>query len=76
VQDSIVEYFFRINSRKISFFRFLLEGYDGLAVLSTVDAKQGLIKLLVPTTRVGDFWPFLDAICHDLRKDDTGDLHL
>lgn len=34
-----------INSAKIAFLRFILEGYDGLAMLSTLDAKNGRIVL-------------------------------
>lgn len=33
----------RIYPQKIAFLKFILEGYDGLAVLSTVDRTTGLI---------------------------------
>ena len=59
-------YYLRINPSRISLFRFLLEGYDGLAVLSTLDAKQGLVRLLVPNSRIDEFWPLLNAICVEL----------
>lgn len=38
----------RINPERIYFVRFILEGYDGLAVQSTVDPKQGIIKICCP----------------------------
>jgi len=37
--------YYRINRREISFLRFIFEAYDGLAVISTVDAKQGIISV-------------------------------
>ena len=37
--------YYRINRRDISFFRFVFEAYDGLAVVSTMDAGQGIISV-------------------------------
>ena len=37
--------YYRINRRDISFFRFIFEAYDGIAVVSTVDSKQGIISV-------------------------------
>ena len=36
---------FRIQRKSISFFRFILEAYDGVAILETLDAKAGVIAL-------------------------------
>ncbi len=36
---------YRIERKAICFFRFILEGYDGLAILETLDAKAGIIAL-------------------------------
>lgn len=38
----------RIAAERIHFLKFILEGYDGLAVLSTLDEKAGLVKLTFP----------------------------
>jgi hypothetical protein len=35
----------RIPARKIAFLKFVLEGYDGLAVLTTVNRGLGLVSL-------------------------------
>jgi hypothetical protein len=37
-----------INPERIYYVKFILEGYDGLAVMSTVDPKQGIIKISCP----------------------------
>ncbi len=36
---------YRINRRDISFLRFILEGYDGLALLTTQDAARGIVSV-------------------------------
>jgi hypothetical protein len=38
----------RINPERICFVKFIIEGYDGLAMLSTVDSRQGLIRISYP----------------------------
>ncbi len=59
--------YLRIRTDRISLFRFLLEGYDGLATLSTVDVRQGLVRLIVPKSRYTELWQLLTAICGQLR---------
>ncbi len=38
----------RIDPDRIHFFKFILEAYDNFAVLSTVDASSGLVRLRFP----------------------------
>lgn len=64
-------FFLRIRTDRISLFRFLLEGYDGLAVLSTVDGQQGLVRLIVPKDRYTELWTLLAAICGELAPVST-----
>ncbi|MCP3931650.1 MAG: DUF4911 domain-containing protein [Bacteroidetes bacterium] len=35
----------RINPKQFHFLKFILEGYDGLATLSSYDIKKGLVVL-------------------------------
>ena len=67
MKDSFYEYYFRIQPSQISFFRFLLEGYDGLATLTTVEAGAGLVKTLVPASRCHEFWALLTAVSKELK---------
>jgi hypothetical protein len=39
--------FYRINRRDISFLRFILEAYDGVAVLTTQDVRQGIVSIAI-----------------------------
>ena len=64
--EPMYTFYLRIRPERISLFRFLLEGYDGLAVLSTMDAKDGVVRLIVPASRYTELWDLLFAICEDL----------
>ena len=66
--DSLHTIYLRIRTDRISLFRFILEGYDGLAILSTMDAQQGVVRLTVPQTRQEELWQLLNAICQELKR--------
>lgn len=51
----------RIAPARIGLLRFLLEGYDGLAVLSTDDGKSGCVRLRVPQSRYAELMHVLAA---------------
>ena len=38
---------YRVDKREISFLRFILEAYDGIAVLTTLDPASGIIEICV-----------------------------
>ncbi|UCD88347.1 MAG: DUF4911 domain-containing protein [Desulfobacterales bacterium] len=40
-----VRRYYRIDRRQIHFLKFVLEGYDGVAVLRTIDPSEGLVVL-------------------------------
>lgn len=68
MKDEMCKYFFRVESEQISLFRFLLEGYDGLATLSTLDADTGLVQTLVPASRLSEFLPLIASLSPLLKK--------
>ena len=37
-----------INPERIYFLKFILEGYDGLAIQSTIDARSGIVEIRYP----------------------------
>jgi hypothetical protein len=39
--------YFRVDRRDISLLRFILEAYEGVATLTTVDAQAGIVKVLM-----------------------------
>ena len=59
--------YLRIDPRQIHFLKFLLEGYDGMAVLSTIDVQSGLVLIRYP----GDAESILFGLLADLAADLT-----
>ena len=58
------ELYIRIDPKSIAFLKFIIEGYDGLALLTTIDRRDGLVKLLVPTSRHDELWKLLAELAH------------
>ncbi|HHO48171.1 MAG TPA: DUF4911 domain-containing protein [Desulfobacteraceae bacterium] len=59
--------YLRIAPARIGLLKFLLEGYDNLAVLSTDEARSGCVRLLVPRSRYQELMRFLTAIAGKLH---------
>ena len=53
---------YRINRHDISFLRFILEAYDGVAVITTQDGRQGIILIRVAPGSEA----LVDGIIHQL----------
>ena len=58
--------YLRINKQKIFYLKFILEGYDGLAVLTTEDNATGLVSLHFPETSRNDLFALLKNIAETL----------
>ena len=56
---------YRVDRRKIAFIRFILEAYDGLAIVKTLDAQTGLIEFQIAPGCDQD----VEVILADLRQD-------
>lgn len=58
--------FLRILPAKIGWFKFILEGYDGLAVLTTVDRSIGLVSISFHLSSTGELFALLEALSGEL----------
>jgi hypothetical protein len=59
-----VKRYYRIDRRQIHFLKFILEGYDGVAVLRTIDPSEGLVVLHIgPGCQ-----SMVDIIIQDLQR--------
>ncbi len=63
--DVLERLYLRIRPEQIGFFRFILEGYDGLAILSTMDAATGRVRLLFPASRGAELRDLLNALARE-----------
>jgi hypothetical protein len=57
-----------ISPARIHFLKFILEGYDGLALLTTIDARQGLVEIHYPPETESDLKRLLHSIEPQLIK--------
>jgi len=51
-----------MKPERIHFLKFILEGYDGLALLSTADAGRGIVEIRYPPEVEGDLKNLLHSI--------------
>ncbi len=56
---------YRVDRKMIGFVKFIFEAYEGVAVVSTIDAQKNLIMLSVAP----DLIEISDLIVKDLKKD-------
>ena len=56
---------FKVDKAWIGFIRFIFEAHEGIAVVSTLDPKAGLIRLAVAPDRMASAMMIVD----DLKKD-------
>ena len=43
----VIEQYYKVQRRDVSYIKFILEGYEGLAVVTTVDRYDSIIKVLI-----------------------------
>ena len=53
---------------RIHYLKFILEGYDNLAILSTINARQGLVEIRYPPENEKDLRYLLSEITSDIVK--------
>jgi len=56
---------YRVDRRKIAFIRFILEAYDGLAIIKTLDPEAGLIEFQIAPGCERD----VALLLQDLKRD-------
>jgi Domain of unknown function (DUF4911) len=68
--ERLDEVFLRIRPDKFHYLKFILEGYDNLAILSAYDCRAGLVVVRFPRAMAGDFYALLGAIAGSLGEQD------
>lgn len=58
----------KISPDRIHFLKFILEGYEGMAVLSTADARHGLVEVRYPPEIERDLKDLLTEVSPDITK--------
>ena len=58
--------FLKLNRKDISYMQFIIESYEGLAAVTTVDENVAIIKLSIMPDSVSDVDKILDSISKEV----------
>ena len=64
-----VQWYFKINRRDIAYMKFILESYEGLGVLRTIDARSGIVEVMVPPGLEKDMEMVLEGLGDEISID-------
>jgi hypothetical protein len=64
----LTETFYRIEPRQFHLVKFILEGYDNLAVLSSLSGGSGLIRLRCGEESLADLIGVLTALAPSIKR--------
>ena len=65
---NLIETFYKIAPEKFHLLKFILEGYDNLAVLSSMSGKTGLIRLKCAPESLPELIHLLSDIAPEIKK--------
>ena len=54
--------FFQLAGRDMVYMKFILEAYEGLTTMSTIDGKRGIVRVNYPIAFAGDVAALMDAL--------------
>lgn len=60
----MINRYFRVNRRDMAYLKFILEAYEGMNVMSTVDNHAGIIRIAI----MPGFEDDIDALLADLAR--------
>ena len=58
---------YQVDPYEIHYLKFILEAYDGLATLTTLDSQAGLVQLAVPPGCSRSLETLMDALGQELK---------
>jgi hypothetical protein len=59
---------FTMDKKEIAYLKFILEGYSGLAVLSTIDAKEGCVILHIAPGAECEMAEIMRALTQEIKS--------
>jgi hypothetical protein len=54
--------YFQLASRDMVYMKFILEAYEGLSTMSTIDGKLGIVRVSYPHPFASDIADLMDAL--------------
>ena len=63
--EGFAKRYYRLEPFEIAWLRFILESYDGLAFVRSLDGRQALVEVAYPPSRAGDAEELLASLCSE-----------
>lgn len=60
--ETCTKRYFRVERKRIGYLRFIVESYDGLAMVSTIDASEGIVSLATPECLAAEVDQLIQAL--------------
>ena len=58
--------YFQLASRDMVYMKFILEAYEGLCTMSTIDGKKGIVRVSYPLPFAGDVADLMGALACEI----------
>lgn len=58
----MIKKYFKINRRNIAIVQFIIEGYEGMATVSTIDPHTAIIKISIMPDFISEISGLIDAL--------------
>ena len=58
--------YFQLASRDMVYLKFILEAYEGLCTMSTIDGKKGLVRINYPSCFATDVAGLMQALAAEI----------
>lgn len=63
--------YYRVARKDLVFLKFILEAYEGMSTMSTVDNRAGIVRISIPDGFVADMKGLLDSLSRDILLEPT-----
>lgn len=66
MKSETTKQYYRVDRREIAFIKFIIEAYEGLAVVSTEDAEKGIMKFSIAPGCEEEFGELISELKKDI----------
>lgn len=61
-----IQKYFRVNPKDMAYVKSIVESYEGLAVLRTVDSEEGIMEWMIPPDLVEEAEKLIDSLREEI----------
>jgi len=59
--------YYQLASRDLVYLKFILEAYEGLSTMSTIDGKRGIVRINYPLPFAGEIAALMEALSLEIE---------